>query len=160
MDAEVQENWDDAKLCLQACKKLGSARPPILTVLQFRGAQAQWLQSSELKHRHCLMTSGEYTARISWPSSVRLQQTVWQQAQEPLVVSSSPERTSVQQLPCIAGRVKMVIGSTQLALEELPLDDIPDVAVSDLSDRQLATYLCQRRAVLSLQCMADSAVCI
>ena len=39
LDAEVQENWDNAKLCLQACKKLDSARPPILTVLQFRGAQ-------------------------------------------------------------------------------------------------------------------------
>ena len=45
---------------------------------------------------------------------------------------------------------------------ELPLDDIPDVAISDLSDWQLATYLCQRRlgAILSLQCTADSAVSI
>jgi hypothetical protein len=50
LDAEVKENWDNAKLCLQACKKLGSAWPLILTVLQFRGAQAQWLQSSELNH--------------------------------------------------------------------------------------------------------------
>ena len=75
------------------------------------------------------MTSGEYTTLIFWLSSVQLQQTVWQQAQEPQVVSSSPERTSVQLPPCIAGRVKAVIGSTQLTLEELPLDDIPDVAV-------------------------------
>ena len=40
------------------------------------------------------------------------------------------------------------------------MDDIPDVAISDLSDWQLATYLCQRRAILSLQCTADSAVSI
>ena len=83
LDAEVQENWDNAKLCLQACKKLGSARPPILTVLQFRGAQAQWLQSSELNHRSCSMSSREYTTLISWLSSVQLQQRVWQQALAP-----------------------------------------------------------------------------
>ena len=42
----------------------------------------------------------------------------------------------------------------------LPLDDISDVAISDLSDWQLATYLCQRRVILSLQCTVDSAVSI
>ena len=41
----------------------------------------------------------------------------------------------VQLPPCIAGQVKAVVGNNQLAIEELPLDDIPDVAVSDLSDR-------------------------
>ena len=142
LDAEVQENWDNAKLCLQACKMLGSARPQILTVLlQFRGAQAQWLQSSELNHRYCFMSSKEYTTLISWLSSVQLQQTVSQKAQEPLVISSSPERAFLQLPPCIAGRVKDVIGSTQLALEQLPLDDIPDVAISDLSDWQLTTFV-------------------
>ena len=76
------------------------------------------------------------------------------------MVSSGIELTSLQLPPCIAERIKEVIGSTQLALEELPLDDILDVAISDLSDWHLATHLCQRRAVLSLQCMADSAVSI
>ncbi len=52
------------------------------------------------------------------------------------------------------------MGSTQLTLEDLPFDDIPDVVVSALSGRQLVTYLCQRRAVLSLQCTCDSAVSI
>jgi hypothetical protein len=47
-----------------------------------------------------------------------------------------------------------------LTLEDLPFDGVPDVAVSTLSDGQLATYLCQRRAVLSLQCSNDSAVSI
>jgi hypothetical protein len=45
-----------------------------------------------------------------------------------------------------------------LTREDLPFDDIPDV--SALSDRQLATYVCQRRAILSLQCTDDSAVSI
>ena len=74
-------------------------------------------------------------------------QTVQQQdqgpSQGPMVVSPSPEQILVQLPPCSAGRVREVIGSTQLALEDLPLDDIPDVAVTDISDRQLATYLCQ-----------------
>ncbi len=47
-----------------------------------------------------------------------------------------------------------------MALEDLLVDDITDVSVFDLSDRQLATYVCQRRAVLSLQCIADTAVSI
>ena len=106
------------------------------------------------------MSSREYTTLISWLSSAQLQQTGPQQAQAPLVLSSGPERTLSQLPPCIAGQIQEVIGSTQLALKELPLDDIPDVAISDLSDWQLATYLCQRRAILSLQCTADSAVSI
>ena len=38
LDATVQEHWDGAKRCLQAYKKVGCAVPPILTVMQFRGA--------------------------------------------------------------------------------------------------------------------------
>ncbi len=83
-----------------------------------------------------------------------------QLTQEPLSVSPSVDRTPVQLLPCKAGQITSVIGSAQLILEELPFDDIPDVAVSALLDRQLVTYLCQRRAVLSLQCTFDSAVSI
>ncbi len=99
---------------------------------QFRGAQAQWLQQSELKHRQILLTSREYTTLLSWLSSVQLRQTVQQQAQTPLVVSPCAERTPVQLPPCIAGRITAVSGSTQLTLEALPLDGIPDVAVSAL----------------------------
>jgi hypothetical protein len=134
----------------------GRSQPPILTVLQFRGVQAQWLQPSELKHRHCLMTSREYTTLLSWLSSVQLPQTVQQPAQEPLAVS---DRVSPLP-PCIAGRITAVMVSTRLTLEDPPFDDIPDVAVSALSDRQLVTYLYQCRAVLSLQCTNDSAVSI
>ena len=97
------------------------------------------MQSAELNHRSCSMSSREYTTLISWLSSALLQQTVPQQAQAPLVLSSGPELTLSQLF--IAGQIQEVIGSTQLALEELPLDDIPDVAISDLSDWQLATYL-------------------
>ncbi len=106
------------------------------------------------------MTSGEYTTFISWLSSAQLQRTVQQPAQDPLVVSPSPERTTIQLPPCIAGQVRAVVGGTQMVLEDLPLDNIPDVAVFHLSDRQLATYLCQRCTVLSFHCMADSAVSI
>ena len=95
------------------------------------------------------MSAREYTTLNSWLSSAQIQQTVLQPAREPLVVSSGPERTPLQLPPCIAGRVKEVIGSTQLALKELPLDDIPDVAISDLSDWQLATYLCQPQSASS-----------
>ena len=106
------------------------------------------------------MISREYTTLLSWLSSVQLPQTVQQLTQEPLAVSPSVERTPVQIPPCIAGQITAVIGSTQSTLEDLPFEDIPDVAVSALSDRQLVTYLCQRRAVLSLQCTNDSAVSI
>ncbi len=47
-----------------------------------------------------------------------------------------------------------------MTLEDSPFDGIPDVAVSAPSDWQLVTYLCQRRAVLSLQCTNDIAVSI
>ena len=72
LDTTVQDNWDGAKLCLQALRKLGRSQPPLLTVQQFRGAQAQWLQQSELKHRHILLTSREYATLLSWLSSVQL----------------------------------------------------------------------------------------
>jgi hypothetical protein len=160
LDTTVQDNWDGARLCLQALRKLGRSQPPLLTVPQFRGAQAQWLQQSELKHRQILLTSREYTTLLSWLSSVQLPQTVQQPAQAPPVACPCVERPSVQLPPCIAGRITAVSGSTQLTLEDLPFDGVPDVAVSTLSDRQLATYLCQRRAVLSLQCSNDSAVSI
>ncbi len=42
----------------------------------------------------------------------------------------------------------------------MPFDGVPDVVVSALQDWQLATYICQRSAVLSLQCSNDSAVSI
>jgi hypothetical protein len=160
LDTTVQDNWDGARLCLQALRKLGRSQPPLLTVPQFRGAQAQWLQQSELKHRQILLTSREYTTLLSWLSSVQLPQTVQQPAQASPVVYPCVERPSVQLPPCIAGRITAGSGSTQLTLEDLPFDGVPDVAVSTLSDGQLATYLCQRRAVLSLQCSNDSAVSI
>ncbi len=56
-----------------------------------------------------------------------------QLTQEPLVVSPSVERTLTQLPLCIAGRITTVIDSSQLTLEDLPFDDIPDVAVSALS---------------------------
>jgi hypothetical protein len=65
LDTAVQDNWDDAKLCLHACRKLGRSQPPILTVLQFWGAQAQWLQPSKLNNRQCLMTSRQSTSLLS-----------------------------------------------------------------------------------------------
>jgi hypothetical protein len=160
LDTTVQDNWDGSKLCLQALRKLGSSQPQLLTVQQFRGAQAQWLQQSELKHRQILLTSREYTTLLSRLTSIQLPQTVQQPAQAPLVVSPCVERSPVQLPPCIAGRVAAVSGSTQLTLEDLPFDGIPDVVVSALSDGQLATYLCQRRAVLPLQCSNDSTVSI
>jgi hypothetical protein len=106
------------------------------------------------------MTSREYTTLLPWLSSVQLPQTVQQLTQEPLAVSPSVERTPVQLPPSIAGRITAVFGSTQLTLEDLPFDDIPYVVVSALLDRQLVTYLCQRRAALSLQCTYDSAASI
>ncbi len=106
------------------------------------------------------MNSREYTTLLSWLSSVQLPQTVQQLTQASLVVSPCVDRTPVQLPPCIAGRITAVIGSTRLTLEDLPFDGIPDVAVCAFSDRQLVTYLCQRRAVLSLQCSNDSAVSI
>ncbi len=57
-------------------------------------------------------------------------------------------------------RVVRFCGRSPAGAEDLPFDGIPDVAVSALSNRQLATYLCQRRAVLSLQSSNDSAVSI
>jgi hypothetical protein len=88
-----------------------------------------------------------------WLSSVQLPQTVQQLTQAPLVIYPCVERTTVtvQLPPCIAGRITAVIGSTQLTLEDLSFDGIPDFAVSALSDLLLVTYLCQRRAILSLQ---------
>ncbi len=80
------------------------------------------------------MTSRESTTLLSWLSSVQLPQTVQQLAQAPLVVTPCVERTPVQLPPCIAGRITAVtfIGSTQLTLEDLPFDGIPDVEVSAL----------------------------
>ena len=168
MDIAVKEEWDNAKLCLQACRKLGSARPPVLTVAQLRGDQALWLQPSELRHRRCALTSQEYATLISWLSSAQPMQPVQLQSQETSLGSvSEPEgdpsrfpsqmaslelvQTSSSLPPCIAGRVREVIGGTQLVLEDRLLDDIPDVTISALTDLQLAVHLCQRRSVFPLQ---------
>ena len=50
---EVQRERYTAHLCLKACRKLGSAKPAILGVLQLRGPQTKWLHMDELKQKQC-----------------------------------------------------------------------------------------------------------
>ena len=111
---QVNLNWSSTCLqCWMICLRYSDDLTTILTVLPLWGAQAQWLQPSELKHWQFLLTSREYTTLLSWLSSVQLPQTVQQLIQEPLAVSPSVERTPVQLPPCIAGQITSVIGSTQ-----------------------------------------------
>ena len=58
------ETWESAKRCLKIYTKLGCARQPILTVLQFRGSQVQWLQISERKHRLSLVFWGFHNSHV------------------------------------------------------------------------------------------------
>ncbi len=48
LDEEVQLKWKTAKLCVQACKKLGSAKKAILTVSQLYNSHSQWSPFADL----------------------------------------------------------------------------------------------------------------
>jgi hypothetical protein len=64
LDEEVQLKWKTAKLCLQACKKLGSAKKVILTVSQLYDSHGQWSPFADLRQRNCHMSREEHTALI------------------------------------------------------------------------------------------------
>ncbi len=42
----------------------------------------------------------------------------------------------------------------------MPLDDIPDIAISSISNQQLAMYIGRCKAVLPLQCTADNNITV
>jgi hypothetical protein len=62
LDEDVQLKWKTAKLCLQACKKLGSAKTPILTVSQLYNSHGQW---SPFAVCICQLSREEHTALIN-----------------------------------------------------------------------------------------------
>ena len=68
---EVRTEWDQAQLCLTACRKLGSLETAILSTAQLRGSQTRWMRSEELRCRHCHLTTTEYTTLTSWLSAPR-----------------------------------------------------------------------------------------
>jgi hypothetical protein len=46
----VQNEWNQAQLCLKACVKLGNADPAIIYVTHLLDSQQQWLPAEALKH--------------------------------------------------------------------------------------------------------------
>jgi len=156
LDEPIQADWIRAKQCLQACQKLGRAEPAILTVQQLRGSQSQWLQITELKHRKCHLTPDELLALGSHLSQTDKRQGLQSQdhlrpppviplpAQQPLSTRTAPVIP-----PCIIGSVQGVTDHDQQVLHSI-LHDIPDIAISDIPDRQLVAHLCNKRAIFSL----------
>jgi hypothetical protein len=65
LDEDVQLKWKTAKLCLQACKKLGSAKTPILTVSQLYNSHGQWSPFADLRQCICQLSREEHTALIN-----------------------------------------------------------------------------------------------
>jgi hypothetical protein len=65
LDEELQLKWKTVKLCLQACKKLGSAKTAILTVSQLYISHGQWSPFADLRQRNCHLSREEHTALIN-----------------------------------------------------------------------------------------------
>jgi hypothetical protein len=68
LDEEVRLKWKTANLCLQACKKLGSAKTAILTVSQesqLYTSHGQWSPFADLRQRNCHLSREEHTALIN-----------------------------------------------------------------------------------------------
>jgi hypothetical protein len=63
---EVRTEWDQARLCMETCGKLGCAIPTILSIPQLRGSQTRWLRNDELRRWQCHLTLSEYATFISW----------------------------------------------------------------------------------------------
>ncbi len=127
---------------------------------QFRGSQTQWLHVSELKKRQCHLSLEEYTTLTSWlPSSVlpREQQSRPNSAHSSSVIVPSEARGPIRLPPCIAGQVIKTGEHNCLVLKSLAHHNTPDANISFISDQQLATHLCQCRAVFPLQISADIA---
>ena len=157
-DEDVQTDWDKAKLCLQACCKLGRARPAILKVSQLRGSQGQWLQVSDLRNQQCRLSSAEYAALTSWLTSAgavapevehanQSTQSLINRQHEAAKVSKQQFQMKIP--PCIAGKITKVDEHGQLVLEYVSNDDIPDLDIAEVTDVQLAEYMCQTRAIFS-----------
>ncbi len=156
LDEPILADWTRAKLCLQACQKLGRAAPAILTVQQLRGSQSRWLHLTELKHRHCHLTSEEFLALRSHLAQAdeRLvphnQDNIRPQLAMPLLAPKpSPTRIAPLIPPYISGNVLETIDHDQQVLRS-NLTDIPDIAIADIPDSQLVAHLCRTRAILPL----------
>ena len=177
---EVRTEWDQAQLCLKACKKLGGSQPAILSPAQLRGSNTWWMHLEELRSRQCQLTIPEYTALISWlpqaaPRVHRVGDTpVALEASVPATCEVSTTRCDsrggqirlepapflaqttaadpVQCPPCIRGHIIGTLQHDQLLLSSSPPDCLPEVDISKISDPLLLDYLCHGRAVFPYLC--------
>ena len=159
----VQNEWNQAQLCLKACVKLGNADPAIIYVTHLLDSQQQWLPAEALKHRKCHLSPLEHAALISWLSEenvcemsvkVPLEQTeVSTQSVSPTLAAQEPFHIP----PCIRGQI---IGEEHslLILTNTPPKELPDLDIPDLSDQRLADYLCKTRTVFPLMLNADDII--
>jgi hypothetical protein len=143
LDEELQLKWKTAKLCLQACKKLESAKTAILTVSQLYTSHGQWSPFADLRQRNCHLSREEHTALINCLLAADVSGLIesqlpcgrhWQPWGDQFNVSQSS--LLVKPPPCIIGKVRRVAEHNQLELESLS-DIIPDMLTTTVSSAQL-----------------------
>lgn len=157
---ELAEQWQCAKRCLSACKKLGKAR--ILTVQQLRSSSGRWLHIHDLRYNQRLLTADEYKSLTSWLDAVDLSSSEVTALDDHEQVLTSPRSMPPQEqrmtgtayagvLPsCLRGSFVQQSADGQAELEFLPDADIPEQLLEHTSDEALARHLCQTRAVFPL----------
>ena len=176
---DVQQEWDQAQVCLQACAKLGSAEPAIISALHLRGCQAHWMHIEELRTRRCGITSSEYATLTSWlpandtgaPAPVdttvppgETSETGGSGGEKQLskrrhcpVPRVTPGSTCALCPPCIRGEVVSTWQYDQLVLCPSLPECVSETDISKISDPLLADYLCQGRAIFPYSCNEDDA---
>ena len=162
---ETQVEWDEAKSCLHALRKLGQSG--ILTVSELRGQADEWLSWREGRLRSCGLTNTEHHTLLSWLDRALASASAVQTHDPPAAPCMVPRAVSsdvnggngnccsmsrVDLPPCICGIARSVAAHDLIDLECSPSWS-PPLLPADLnviSDADLATELCRKRAVLSI----------
>jgi ribonuclease HI len=166
-DGEAQAVWEQAKLCLQALRKLGAGG--ILELSKLYGQAGRWLAWREGHLRDCGLTQVEHATLLSWLDSAQSSANKEPEksgadcSEQPPAVSQRVERIKeqdpdnapcVELPPCICGLARSNASHDRIVLECSPnplvgtrLGDVSDLHC--ISDIDLAWVLCRSRAVFS-----------
>jgi len=153
LSVSVRADWSHAKLCIQACRKLGNMEPPIWTVAQLRGGGLQWRTRAELNRKGYGIGVAEYSALVSWLPPITVVH-----CSTPSMRPNTPSQTDIRDAvgqsyipPCVVGKIISSADHGQLLLQCEPPRELLDEPISGVSDLQLADTLCQQRAVFPIQ---------
>ena len=170
LSEDLRVEWDQARVCLSAIRRLG--RAGLLTVSQLMHSGGGWLGRSALMPAGYRLSASEHTTLMQWLTTERLdtprpglsvlpddrQATVdhpqpcaptrhW-----PSVPRASGSAGVIRQPllpPYLKGKVRSVAPHDCLELESVIDPSIPDTPLEHVSDSQLVATMCHSRSVFS-----------